>query len=63
METDIVQRLTTLERLIQKISDRLDQKNSNNRQNNSFHSALEDEVNDDVHCIFRFLRQACCWTI
>jgi hypothetical protein len=62
METDIVQRLTTLERLIQKISDRLDQQNSNNRKNNSFHSALEDEVND-VHCIFRFLRQACCWTI
>ena len=59
MEPEILQRFLAIENMIQKFFDQQQTLN----QHVSFHSPLEDEVKDDVHCIFRFLRHFCCWAI
>ena len=67
MESDLMQRLITLENTILTLQNTLismqtqiDALKYASRRNSSFRSELEEEIQDDVHCFMRLLRRLTC---
>ena len=62
METDINLKFQNIENTLQIINQKLEHLYENkNRTRNT--SELEEEIEEDIHCFFRFLRHFCCFNI
>lgn len=60
MECDIFARLVKLESTIQTLEAKIDDL-TRKRTNSAIASEIEDEITDDIHCFFRFIRHFLCF--
>ena len=60
MECNIFTRLAKLEHTIETLEKKLDDLTIK-RTNSAIASEIEDEITDDIHCFFRFIRHFLCF--
>ena len=61
MENDVYKKIEKLERMIEILEAKLNDITVKRRTYSLITSDIEDEITDDIHCCFRFIRHFLCF--